>query len=221
MKGMCGFVGRGLFEGSFEKDPSSSPKTPQNKILLPMEESANNVLPFFVRERGVFAHRYYNTDFGLCPDRSWTSSKPRPTGCWRIVGVNFSLPPRGRGTAIAVEGACATLEFVLVLFNTRSPSVALRRQLPPGGSLKLVPLGRANTVRPYYSSCGAGYHREAISSTAGGYHPAARESLADRISLRGRPSPRPGEASKKSTSDRGRDQNLYCSTGARKLPLKA
>ena len=133
----------------------------------------------------------------------------------------FSLPPRGRGTAIAVEGACATLEFVLTLFCTHSPSVALRRQLPPGGSLKLVPLGRANTVRPYYSSCGAGYHREAISSTAGGYHPSARESLADRISLRGRPSPRPGEASKKSISERGTNRSLYCSAGTRKLPFSA
>ena len=91
--------------------------------------------------------------------------------------------------------------------------------LSQGERLILVALGRAINDRPYYSSCGAGYHREAISSTAGGYHPAARESLADRISLRGRPSPRPGEASKKSTSDRGRDQNLYCSTGTRKLPF--
>ena len=63
--------------------------------------------------------------------------------------ANLSLPPRGRGTALAVEGACATLEFVRALFCTHSPSVALRRQLPLGGSLKLVPLGRANTVRPY------------------------------------------------------------------------
>ena len=41
------------------------------------------------------------------------------------------------------------MEFVLVLFCTHSPSVALRRQLPPGGSLKLVPLGRAINDRPY------------------------------------------------------------------------
>ena len=93
--------------------------------------------------------------------------------------------------------------------------------LPPGGRQKLVHLGRAINDRPYYSSCGAGFHREAISSTAGGYHPAARESLADRISLRGRPSPRPGEASKTSMSGRGTNQSLYCSNGERKLPLKA
>ena len=30
-----------------------------------MEGSANNVLPFFVRRRGVFAHPYCNTDVGL------------------------------------------------------------------------------------------------------------------------------------------------------------
>ena len=37
-----------FFEGTFEKDPSSSPKTPQTKIWLPREGSANNVLPFFM-----------------------------------------------------------------------------------------------------------------------------------------------------------------------------
>ena len=84
----AGFLwGRDLFEGSFEKDPSSSPKTPQQKGLLPSEGSANNALPLFVRRRGVFAHRYCNTDFGLCLARSWTSSKPRPTGCWRTVAT--------------------------------------------------------------------------------------------------------------------------------------
>ena len=72
-----------------------------------------------------------------------------------------------------------------------------------------------------FSSCGAGFHRGAISSTGGGYHPSAGGSLADRISLRGRPSPRPGEASKKSTSDRGTNQNLRRTNGERKLPLKA
>ena len=87
--------------------------------------------------------------------------------------------------------------------------------------LIFVSLGRANEVRPYYSSCGAGFHRGAISSTAGGYHPAARENLADRISLRGRSSPRPGEASKKSMSGRGRDRSLYCTNGERKLPSTA
>ena len=87
--------------------------------------------------------------------------------------------------------------------------------------LILVPLGRANEVRPYYSSCGAGFHREAISSTVGGYHPSARGNLADRISLRGRPRPRPGEASKKSTSERGTNQSLYCTNGERKLPYAA
>ncbi len=93
--------------------------------------------------------------------------------------------------------------------------------LPLGGRQKLVHLDRAINDRPYFSSCGAGYHRGAISSTAGGYHLSARESLADRISLRGRPSPRPGEASKKSTSERGRNSSLYCSNGTRKLPPAA
>ena len=61
-------------------------------------------------------------------------------------------PPSEREVANAehlTEGACVTLEFARAPFCTRSPSVALRRQLPPGGSLKLVPLERANTVRPY------------------------------------------------------------------------
>ena len=165
------------------------PKLPKQKGLVPKGGSANNVLPFFVRWRGVFAHPYCNTDFGLCPDRSWTSSKPRPTGCWRTEATPHPPLPR-------------------------SPFSHRRR-------LILVALDRANNVRPYYSSCGAGYHRGAISSTAGGYHPAARFSLADRISLRGRLSPRPGEASKKSTSGRGRNPSLYCSTGARKLPFAA
>ena len=40
------------------------------------------------------------------------------------------------------------MEFVRVLFSTHSPSVALRRQLPPGGSLMLVPFGGPNIVRP-------------------------------------------------------------------------
>ena len=48
-----------------------------------MEGSANIALPFSMPQRGVFAHRYCNTDFGLCPARSWTSSKPRPTECRR------------------------------------------------------------------------------------------------------------------------------------------
>ena len=64
-----------------------------------MEGSANNVLPFFVRRRGVFARRLCRADFGLCPDRSWTSSKPRPTDCLRTEAVNISLPPRGRWLA--------------------------------------------------------------------------------------------------------------------------
>ena len=64
-----------------------------------MEGSANIALPFSMLSRGVFVRPYCNTDSGLCLSRSWTSSKPRPTGCLRIVGVNFSLPPRGRGTA--------------------------------------------------------------------------------------------------------------------------
>ena len=96
-------LGDDLFEGSFEKDPSSSPKTPQQKGLLPSERSANNALPFFVRYRGVFVRRCCSTDFSLCPSRSWTSSKPRPTGCWRIVGVNISLPPRGRLTLLPLN----------------------------------------------------------------------------------------------------------------------
>ena len=50
-----------------------------------MEGSANIALPFFVRWRGVFAHPYCNTDFSLCPARSWTSSKPRPTGSKRTA----------------------------------------------------------------------------------------------------------------------------------------
>ena len=50
-----------------------------------MEGSANNVLPFSMLSRGVFVRRYCNTDFGSCPARSWTSSKPRPTESERIV----------------------------------------------------------------------------------------------------------------------------------------
>ena len=39
-----------------------------------------------MRRRGVFARRLCRADFSLCPSRSWTSSKPRPTGCLRTVG---------------------------------------------------------------------------------------------------------------------------------------
>ena len=57
-----------------------------------MEGSANNALPFFfVRWRGVFVHPYCNTDFGLFLSRSWTSSKPRPTGCLRTVGEGSKI----------------------------------------------------------------------------------------------------------------------------------
>ena len=56
--------------------------------------------------------------------------------------------------------------------------------LSQGERLILVALDRANIVRHNFSPCGAGFHREAISSTIGGFHPSARESLADRISLR-------------------------------------
>ena len=38
-----------------------------------------------------------------------------------------SLPPRGRGTALAVEGACETLKILLVLLCTHSPSVTASR----------------------------------------------------------------------------------------------
>ena len=52
-----------------------------------------------------------------------------------IMGLTKSLPPRGRGTALAVEGACVTLgldkSYCIALSLSR-----LRRQLPPGGSLK-------------------------------------------------------------------------------------
>ena len=54
-----------------------------------------------------------------------------------IMGLTESLPPRGRGTALAVEGACVTLGL------DKSDCIALslsrlRRQLPPGGSLWVI-----------------------------------------------------------------------------------
>ena len=82
--------------GLFEKSPPHPPKTPPKRIYVPMEGSANIVLPFSMLSRGVFVRRLCSADFGSCPSRSWTSSKPRPTECWRTVGVNISLPPRGR-----------------------------------------------------------------------------------------------------------------------------
>ena len=52
-----------------------------------------------------------------------------------IMGLTKSLPPSGRGTALAVEGACVTLglnkSYCIALSLSR-----LRRQLPPGGSLR-------------------------------------------------------------------------------------
>ena len=48
----------------------------------------------------------------------------------------FYLPPGGRGTAIAVEGACVTLELDELHCNALSLT-RLRRELPPGGSLPL------------------------------------------------------------------------------------
>ena len=67
-------MGRGLFEGTFEKDagfcgglfekgPPHPPKTPQQKGLLPMEGRANNVLPFFVLSRGSFRSAFVRYRF--------------------------------------------------------------------------------------------------------------------------------------------------------------
>ena len=53
----------------------------------------------------------------------------------------------------------------------------------------LVCLGRAINDRPYYSPCGAGFHREAISSTAGGYHPSAAFRRQDIIAWAAKPTP--------------------------------
>ena len=58
--------------------------------------------------------------------------KPEPT--IRRRTAHKSLPPGGRGTAIAVEGACGTLSSRALYCNALSLS-RLRRQLPPGGSL--------------------------------------------------------------------------------------
>ena len=181
-----GLGGAGFCGGLFEKSPPHPPKTPQQKGLLPSEGSANNVLPFFVRHRGVFARRCCNTDSGFCPARSWTSSKPRPTGCERIVAVNISLPcVKGGGKCGAFDGRslrdlgiCAHFILHALSFHRyRGPP-----SLPEGGlSNHRTPL--------YLSPCGAGFHRGAISSTVGGFHPSARESLADRISLRAKRAP--------------------------------
>ena len=58
--------------------------------------------------------------------------KPEPTICRGTA--HESLPPGGRGTAIAVEGARVT--FSLHGFYCYAlPLSRLRRQLPPGGSL--------------------------------------------------------------------------------------
>ena len=51
-----------------------------------------------------------------------------------IMGLTKSLPPRGRGTALVVEGACVTLGLYQLSCYALSLS-RLRRQLPPGGSL--------------------------------------------------------------------------------------
>ena len=50
-----------------------------------------------------------------------------------------SLPPRGRGTASAGEGACGSLTLCKLYYYALSLS-HLRRQLPPGGSLRKRPL---------------------------------------------------------------------------------
>ena len=83
-----------------KKVPHAPQKLPKQKGLLPSEGRANNVLPFSMPSRGVFARRLCRADFGLCLSRSWTSSKPRPTGCWRIEGVNERLPLRGSLTIL-------------------------------------------------------------------------------------------------------------------------
>ena len=66
-----------------------------------------------------------------CPPRQ-IGQKPEPT--IRRRTAHQSLPPGGRGTAIAVEGARVT--FSLHGFYCYALSLSrLRRQLPPGGSL--------------------------------------------------------------------------------------
>ena len=85
---------RGFCGGLFEKSPPHPQKLPKQKGLLPSEGSANNVLPFFVWQRGVFARRSCNTGSGSCPARSWTSSKPRPTGCLRTEATPHPPLPR-------------------------------------------------------------------------------------------------------------------------------
>ena len=67
-------------------------------------------------------------------------------------------------------------------------SVTLTRATSPTGErLIFLSPGRANTIRPYSSSCGAGFHRGAISSTEGGFLPSV--GTADRISLRAKRAP--------------------------------
>ena len=58
---------------------------------------------------------------------------PRRSANSRLDVPKISLPPRGRGTTVVVEGACVGFSLRLP-YHTRSPSVALR-QLPPGWSL--------------------------------------------------------------------------------------
>ena len=49
------------------------------------------------------------------------------------MGLAKSLPPRGRGTALAVEGACVTL-IKLNFIVTHSPSVAYGASSLPEGA---------------------------------------------------------------------------------------
>ena len=57
-------------------------------------------------------------------------------GCAKLAVKLKSLPPGGRGTEIAVEGALVTLNLCNFDCNAFSLSLLLRKiQLPPGGSL--------------------------------------------------------------------------------------
>ena len=79
------------------------------------------------------------------PWRLWSESHTvyQPTDqhklswCLRVYRCRReSLPPRGRGTALAVEGACVTLGLDKTYCIALSLS-QLRWQLPPGGSLRV------------------------------------------------------------------------------------
>ena len=119
-----------------------------------MEGSANNVLPFFVPSREVFVRPYCNTDFGLCPDRSWTSSKPRPTGCWRTVaevskikltrvGAIIDRPSERKKYKPLTLGEVARFSVTERAFPPLSPA---SRELPLRGSLLLTPTIRSLSV---------------------------------------------------------------------------